>query len=629
MSDEQTRAWRPERLTPLIEATHGAEQVWQELGRRYWDWVGFKTDPDNWHAGGIAPTSSWVEPSQDLAAEFDEPAQRLYVFAAAGVTATLPQVLCEVCAQPVLLRSRQALDAVAAGRRPQDSCGRCNQGMQLAVARVTEPGAAARRARKRDDQDQRRRQHETRQARAALQTVWKQLCQEALAKTHPVQFLGLKPEDPWPDQDHSLREELCTLALLEYAPEHASPVPPVDSWALAPASIQHDVLRTIWGAELVRIHPSSSVDAFVWSPTFDEAAEAAAGDPAKLPWPSADRLWLGRVSWFARQGSSLGTSPRVLETHLKQRAQAWLRTQVGQDDARAVLLEVMVAEALRYFEDQLQEHRLPSVAANHEERLAEAMRRAAVHLTLGQMYNLAWRAVRDAAAAAQSKPRAPLENMTTHGVNRFETSVRDFTTSDRELVSFREVHQMPLTGLTRTVFGTLLDLDPMRTSVEDAAQTFPAVEAWSLPAGRHDGDGEAPEEEAESSPATDRLAQWLSQVQFWVSEDGEQEASTIPAALEPGAVAQQLWVQDVAVDDRPTIIDACERLALFHGALQGAGQSARSLFLATVSAAIIYPGTIRTGEANVQVPLADVLLRMITAAAAAARRPGADEEPPF
>ena len=378
------------------------------------------------------------------------------------------------------------MEAIANGAPASAHCANCNVTFNEQVQTFLEPARRDKRKHQRTSERARGlKQAERRRAEdAAAQALRAEQgrARQVIVERHPVALAAETAVD-WQPLGQSLRTELAVLAILRYAPA-TSPVPAVDSWParLAPDQLQHELLTAVYRSDLLRVHgPTCPADAFAWD-TAVGSATSATPDSAQRPGPTFSSFFPSRVSWYAWQGPSLGTAATALDQHLTARAQGWLTTEVGQEDMLGLIGAVVAAETLRYFQFQLDLHNLPPVPDNHQARLAEAAARLAAVHNLGVGYNIAWRAVRNAAAAAQAKPRVPLANMTTFAVNTFEDIAAAAAASD-EVTTFHEDTRLPITALSRTLFHTVLQVDPMTASVPAVTQAFAAAQSYSLDRG--------------------------------------------------------------------------------------------------------------------------------------------------
>lgn len=180
-------------------------------------------------------------------------------------------------------------------------------------------------------------------------------------------------------------------------------------------------------------------------------------DAVEAPQPTGS-LYLLRARYYAPCGTSAGKAVEQLDAHLTAALDPVVMNAGRQDGLLAVAHELIAEEGLRYFTNRLEDLHLPAVPENHYARLSEAAYKVAEHRSLGEIYNLVWRAARAAAEAAQKNPRAPRAYMSTHAVNRFETDAQ--RANRRPCLGTQAVHRDPGQGpaaMTRALFlGGLL-----------------------------------------------------------------------------------------------------------------------------------------------------------------------------
>jgi hypothetical protein len=449
----------------VVMPLDGADSDLVEIGRRYWALK--DVEPDT---GRIR----WAEKSSDIAAHSD--LGRPFVVAAASVRAMLPGRTCPDCGGALSLTSRSALERALAGEEP--FCVECDQALKDNVASLMDSNrrqnARLRRARTAASQDVRRLQ---------------QLRQEAqIAVLHNDYAIKLLPDVDIPEAP--VRTELATLALLRYAPQPA-PISPLQDWpaplyprATRTGHVLGEVLRT----GLICIHPDSPTNSIVWEPeAFDDAM--AAINEADLNAEEriqhvvrAGNYYPLRAIHYTPFGHSFDTAAAVVRDEMSSRLDPAQLTDARQQQMQDLIVELLAEEALRYLAALLDEHNLPQVPENHWDKLVEAAYEVARHRPLSQLYNLAWRSARDAAAAAQRNPQAPAANMTAHAVNRFESYAQQALNPVYEIKPFGPKAGLELAAMTRTLFLRVLNRDPFATSLPDIGWPEPA------PASRDDTD---------------------------------------------------------------------------------------------------------------------------------------------
>ncbi|MFC4859500.1 hypothetical protein [Actinophytocola glycyrrhizae] len=455
MTDDST----PAPLTPMVEAVDGADPDLVEIGRRYWNLAGFDKETGY---------PRWAETASAICDG------RPYVAAAAGVRAVLADLACPICSGPLSLTSRAELQKIVSGQTPT-KCVDCDPILLDSAARMINPSSTVRNRLDRHARQQRV-QH-LRQLHKDEQTA-------ILLNDYEVQ---LQPDTPIPAA--SVREEVTTLALLSYAPNPA-PFAPIEQWVdpLHPDVRQSGTcIAEAVGAKLLRIHPDSPIESFVWEPEdFDAAfnaldADNEADEEEQIRAVTVtDQYFPSRAIHYTTYGHSLDTAAAAVREHLEQRLDPAAMTKFRQGQLRDLAIEVLAEETVRYLDVLLQEHNLPAAPANHKDRLKRAAYDIAAIRPLGELYYLAWCSARGAAAAAQKNPRASKVNMTVHGVNQFESRARAALDRTRELRQFNRKAGLELAAITRTTFLHVLGSDPFTTSVDDINWPPPVPEASEL-----------------------------------------------------------------------------------------------------------------------------------------------------
>ncbi|MFJ7416942.1 hypothetical protein ACIQWZ_40075 [Streptomyces sp. NPDC098077] len=438
-------------LTPTVVPVEDADPELIAIGERYWAMAGFHPE---------LGTPVWCERAADIdTLGWGGP---LYVVAAGGVRAVVDR-LCPECQQQLSLTSRTALADLVKGETPW--CVACTDSLTTALETLNDPGRRAKRIAAR--------------ARAAEQealdtarTAWRDAQRHIMDARYQLAFSDTVPTA-------SVSEMVAALALLRYAPS-TTPISRVGAWLDPLHPDQREtvpLLGALVRAGLIRIHPTTPVTAMEWEPaSFQDALDAADGDPESVGMsPGLTTQFFPLDSTFyAPFATSAGTGAQHLDTVLSERLAPEHLTAGQHDDLLTLARELIAEEALRYFITRLEELNLPAVTENHTERLSEAAYKVARHRPLGEIYNLAWRATRAAAESAQKNPRAPRINISTHAVNQFEThALRAVTEPAWPIKPFGEVAGCGLSAMTRTLFYTVLDRQPLGTSVTDVAQGLP------------------------------------------------------------------------------------------------------------------------------------------------------------
>ncbi|MCQ8772092.1 hypothetical protein [Streptomyces telluris] len=443
-------------LTPIVNAIDGADPELVAIGERYWALAGF--------ADGCPV---WCEKVKDI--DTAGWGHQKHAVAAAGVRAFLPGQLCPECAYPLSLTSRTALQQAVDGQTM--ACVECTESLLIAARLVADPARKAKR-------DAAKAEAEAHQARQGARERWRQAQREAVDSRYAACF----PSDGDALPGASVRQMVAALALLRYAPSPA-PIPEIQAWP-DPWHPSLDKAASLLGelvrADLVKIHPSTPVTAFVWEPaTFDEAVQETENGPDTVDAPQLTGSFYPTLArFFAPYGTSAEKAVEQLDAGLTDALDPAGMTAARQGDLLAVAHELIAEEAVRYFSNRLEDLHLPAVPDNHSARLEEAAYKVAEHRCLGEIYNLVWRATRTAAEAAQKNPRAPRTHMTTHAVNQFESlAQRAIADPQMGIKAFAEVHGQGPAAMTRTLFYAILDSNPVETSLPQIQGALPAPAA--------------------------------------------------------------------------------------------------------------------------------------------------------
>ncbi|WP_406396505.1 hypothetical protein [Streptomyces sp. NBC_00887] len=565
LSESQSPVDALSRLIPTVIAEPEADPELVSIGERYWALAGFAAE---------VFTPVWCEKAKDI--DTQGWGHQIYVVAAAGVRAVVPDRQCPHCEGPLSLTSRTAFQQICEGDTPV--CVDCNDSLIAALRLVRDPARKA----KRDAAKQRNQQQ---QALAEAQTRWHRLQQEKVAARYATSF----PSEAAPPSAAGVRDVLSVLAMLRYAPSTAPMTSPTQ-WP-EPLHPNTDETFSLLGAAvrsgLLRIHPTSPVRAFEWTPpTFEDALREAEGQIEALPDPEfTGDFYPLRASYYAPYGPSAGKAVEQLDARLTGALDLARMTAGQHDDVLALAQELIAGESLRYFADRLETIKLPEVPDNHRARLAEAARKVAAHRPIGEIYNLVWRATRAAAEAAQANPHAQRANMSTYAVNRFESDAqRAAADPGWELKLFSAIPGHGPAAMTRTLFYNVLDSNPIELSV-------PQIRA-SLP---------EPADPAETSDVSDDsdFADDLDQSLAWLhSRPHAWDPRCVPAVL--GALAEEdpssspVWNFDGKV-----IARAAAKLHSLYGRLAPViGEREAALSVLAATELLLHPVT-ADGEAQV------------------------------
>ncbi|WP_212830601.1 hypothetical protein [Catellatospora sp. TT07R-123] len=454
-----------------VRPRNGSHEELVEMGLRYWDLLGVAEDG----------RPVWAVTTRQIG---PDPGTQPHMTALAGVIAEVPNVVCRTCATtPWQPASRAAFESLIRGGAPGRTCAACDATVQRAVAYILDPSWAGQRkfeATQRAQREQERQQQRLDQAgNARVNQRWAELRREAIENFAPLKLSGA-PE--WSEVTANVETEAVALACIRHAPA-TDPIPPIGSWAISPLTPNNDwsnsAAASFWRAGLLAVDPKSDASSFGLKFSLKEASEAADRSTweqmaATLPDPIITGIYPLETSWYSPHGPTMQTAASWLDNHLAERLNP-ASMDVGRQQALLDLAaRLIAAETIRYLEFQLDTLNLPPVADNHRPRLEQLVERLSKQRSLGETYHIAWQCARAAAAAAQTNPRAPRENMTTHAVNQFEQRAQDAVANPgQELKPWREDNRLPLSALTKLVFYGLLNVQPMHARLPAIADTLP------------------------------------------------------------------------------------------------------------------------------------------------------------
>ncbi|WP_159041262.1 hypothetical protein [Streptomyces sp. WM4235] len=451
------------KLVPELVPNPGADPDLVVIGERYWALAGFSPE---------LGTPVWCEKVKDI--DTAGWGHQIYAVAAAGVRAVVPGRTCSQCGEALSLTSRTAFQQVCDG---QDSaCVECTESLLSAVRVVLDPARKAKREAGRARTRQQEVLHDTGAA-------WAEVQKEVVAQRYATVF----PRERTEPLSVSVKDMVATLALLRYA-SSTSPIADIGAWLdpLYPDMGEvTELLGSLVRAELLKIHPTSPAEAFVWDPaSFEHALRDAGGDLDALAAPELNGSFHPlRARYYAPFGTSQGMAAEQLDIDLAAALGPALMSATQQAELLALARELIAEEALRYFTNRLEELNLPPVPENHGARLGDAAYKVAEHRPLGEIYNLVWRATRAAAEAAQKNPRAPRAHMSTYAVNRFEGDAqRAVAETEWELKPFSAIAGNGPAAMTRALFYSVLDLNPIDTSIPQLREGLPPPVAASIAA---------------------------------------------------------------------------------------------------------------------------------------------------
>ncbi|MFE1610383.1 hypothetical protein ACFW7P_16725 [Streptomyces albidoflavus] len=443
-AEPEEEFWEPR--PPKLRIFDGAPEELVTIAREYWRLSHLELDGEY---------AVWAGPVKAIDTTGWGPA---HIAAGAAARAELPGLACPACEGPLTLTSRTAYEQACFGELP--ACVDCSPKLlekmnklrsAKAAGEATPSGGAG-------------------NSRGAwprnAESGWNALRREELRRLCPLEFL---PEAELPTGD--VRTEALTLALLHYAPS-TTPIEPLSQWGeILHPDPSGDITALARGG-FVRLHPDSDVNAFHWKPaTFKEAITAAHGDLDAVEPPAAAAYDLRKATHYVPYGTSMGTAATRVSAHLVERLSPAHLDQARREQLLVLAQELIAAEAARYLDQQLAKRHLPAVPENHGERLRSVFQLASTRMSLGEVINVVWRAVRSASDAAQQYPYAPRANMSTAALNSIETGVQAAMDGGKPLKPYTFDPGL-LAALTRTVFYRVLEANPFE---ETAAQMVAAL----------------------------------------------------------------------------------------------------------------------------------------------------------
>ncbi|MCU1579805.1 MAG: hypothetical protein JWP19_2009 [Rhodoglobus sp.] len=416
----------PASIDLLVVVNADVPSELQAVGLAYWDLRGVDTDSGD---------PVWTHRTSDTG--FKAWSGTAHYAAAAAATATAMGYRCGTCREPLTLTSRQALTDAVRGT-PVD-CRSCNPLADERAAKILDPKSLDERAQ-----------------RAAKADVDQQTADELLgldaARKQAIAAKYKVGEDSGEYLiDHaSLLAKVGALSVLHAVGDQGGLIYPVDNSddTIGPNySFSHELFQTAWYSDLIQIHPTSPVNAFVWK------------DGATL----GDRIYANRVRFFT---PGVGTLEKRLEDFARDlRLRIALPTIWSTERAElAALAERIIAEESgRYFVHMVREHNLPDLTETHEEALRTTTTRGASRFAIGHLYRMAWSSARDASSAYQRNSGMSKEKAITYGLKQLERWVQR-ATDDTTLLNdpfSEDKKNLPLSAVTGVVFRTILGLDPM------------------------------------------------------------------------------------------------------------------------------------------------------------------------
>jgi hypothetical protein len=222
---------------------------------------------------------------------------------------------------------------------------------------------------------------------------------------------------------------------------------------LAPTeNFTYEVIRQLFQHKLIYISPKSSIDAFVFQ---NEGIE---------------RFYLDRVSWDLPISSGSKNSQGLIE-ELEAIFRNGNWPESWRNEWRALWKKIALQECLQYLEVGLNEHGL---SLNPGEKTYLVLNGALEQYSVAQIYNMIWRAVRDA-AAFYVRERVPKQHAANTVIGSIQRQADRAKAEGWDLKPYRRDFRCPQSMISQVLFDTALQIgekgfnSPPGALSEDAA----------------------------------------------------------------------------------------------------------------------------------------------------------------
>jgi hypothetical protein len=254
-------------------------------------------------------------------------------------------------------------------------------------------------------------------------------------------------------------------ALFEDAEEFSreTTVPVVDRTDRFTPTPDYDfkLLDLITDLGIVQVHPSSSLESFVWK---DDATLDDAYYPTLASYylPGTGAL-SSRVEDYLKSFTQVVSRDKWPDRWVDQLSEFWV--------------DIAVSECKAYLVHMLQRHGLEFTPG---QRTEDVFRRALKWYSIGQMYYFIWRAARDSAAYF-ARERVAAKQAANSAVTRISADVERAYANGWQVSTYRRDSRLPLSTLSHILFSRALKLDdPMAYSPVDLPVRRAGLElAWS------------------------------------------------------------------------------------------------------------------------------------------------------
>lgn len=370
--------------------------------------------------------------------------------AGAGGIAEVIGRRCGSCGGPLTLTSRSAFDQAQRGESVK--CRGCTAHFEQRVARLGSAEAVAQRAtraaaRLERDQEARQKTDTAAGRKAAVDAAYSTSRESYAPALHTA----------------TVSELVTLLTLSRFHMQEGITIALDDQEAplLAPYSANEYFLSVLHRG-LLRVHPSTPTNAFVWQ--AEHGAEAAV---------MSDRWYPGRLRLYRDTGSDPKAAAAEMREEVLGLLDLSLLTWAEQEDLVLLARDLLAEEGMAYLEHQLARYSLPAIAEQHRSRLTAVMQRAADHLSLGDIYRLAWSAASAATNLYQSTP-ASKANVSTFALNRFETRLAEVIEDSSLLLEpYSLTDQVQISTMARVVLMELLQRPVISATVSEVRDALP------------------------------------------------------------------------------------------------------------------------------------------------------------
>ena len=206
--------------------------------------------------------------------------------------------------------------------------------------------------------------------------------------------------------------------------------------SLAPTeNFTYEVIRQLFQHKLIYISPQSPIGAFV----FENS--------------DIERFYLDKVSWELPISSKSQTSHGLIEElETVFRDEDWPES--WRNEWRALWKKIALQECLQYLEVGLNEHGL---SLNPGEKTYLVLNGALEQYSVAQVYNMIWRAVRDA-AAFYLRERVPKQHAANTVIGSIQRQADRAKAEGWDLKPYRRDFRCPQSMISRVLFDTALQI---------------------------------------------------------------------------------------------------------------------------------------------------------------------------